>query len=1018
MKKLALFALICLHSPLSSLPLWFEPNQGQAHASVQFQSRNIYLRATSAAIHVDSSPIVFTLEHANGNAHAEAVDQLPGVSNYYLGNDPRKWRTDVPHFARVQYHDVYQGIDVIYYGNAEGKLEYDFVVQPGSDPDQIQIAFNRTVHATSDGDLLVAGLRQHRPKVYQHGREVACDYIVDRERHVKLALARYDHTEPLTIDPVIEYSTYLGGNGDDFATGIAVDASDSAYIVGSLESPRYPNLDPFQQTSGTSKDIVVAKFTPSGNALAFYTYIGGSAQNTGQAIAVDASNNVYITGYTSSVDFPTKNAAQPTFGGGYANAIIVKLSSSGRLVYSTYLGGNNQEEGYGIALASDGAAFVTGFTYSANFPVKDALQPVKAGGADAFLAKLSPAGDKFQFATYLGGSSGDTGYTIALDRNGNPIVVGKTLSTDFPVQSPLQASSGASINGFIAKLSSAGDKLLYSTYFGAAAVSELDFIAIDSSGALYVCGYAFSDGLPTKSAIQPTYGGGQTDALLAKLTPAGDSIVYATYLGGSGNDGPSGLVADRDGNVYLVGATSSSNFPLKNSLQPFVGSATGLKYDAFVAKISPSDVLFYSTVIGGAGNDQARGIALDSRGAVHVVGVTNSTDFPTKNPLQGTFGGGFDDMFYLRLAPEAAPPSPFSTSPVSVPFRYVIGDPVPPSQTVSVTNSGGAVSFTPISTAAWLKVTASRTVTPTTLTISVDPSGLKPEPYTATIQIDAQTSVLVNLTVLAPGPVVTGISPAVIALGSEATTVTITGSGFQPGATVQLTGGVALATQFIDTSTLQITLDKPSLAQPVTLSFAVVNPNSVPSNALMLTIGAATPMFTAAGVVNAASFTSGSVAPGEIVSIFGTNLTGSATFDGTPASPFFASPTQVNVTVPYSVTGSMTVLQMGTSSVQLQVAPSAPGIFAAASAGDNILVLYATGCGALTNDDLPRCALAVSVTVNEGPAQVLYAGIAPGLVQGANQINIKLPDDIASGQVSIVLTAGDASSKAFSFTLP
>jgi uncharacterized protein (TIGR03437 family) len=290
--------------------------------------------------------------------------------------------------------------------------------------------------------------------------------------------------------------------------------------------------------------------------------------------------------------------------------------------------------------------------------------------------------------------------------------------------------------------------------------------------------------------------------------------------------------------------------------------------------------------------------------------------------------------------------------------------------------------------------------------------------YTGAIQIDPQTSVQVNLTVLAPGPVVTGISPAVIALGSEATTVTITGSGFQPGATVQLTGGVALATQFIDTGTLQITLDKPSLAQPVTLSFAVVNPNSVPSNALMLTIGAATPMFTAAGVVNAASFTSGSVAPGEIVSIFGTNLTGSATFDGTPASPFFASPTQVNVTVPYSVTGSMTVLQMGTSSVQLQVAPSAPGIFAAASAGDNILVLYATGCGALTNDDLPRCALAVSVTVNEGPAQVLYAGIAPGLVQGANQINIKLPDDIASGQVSIVLTAGDASSKAFSFTLP
>jgi hypothetical protein len=265
---------------------------------------------------------------------------------------------------------------------------------------------------------------------------------------------------------------------------------------------------------------------------------------------------------------------------------------------------------------------------------------------------------------------------------------------------------------------------------------------------------------------------------------------------------------------------------------------------------------------------------------------------------------------------------------------------------------------------------------------------------------------------------VTGISPAVIALGSEATTVTITGSGFQPRATVQLSGGVALATQFIDTGTLQITLDKPTLAQQVTLSFAVVNPNSVPSNAVTLTIGASVPVFTAAGVVNAATFAGGPVAPGEIISIFGTNLTSAVTFDGTPATAVFASPTQVNVTVPYSVTGPTTVLQMGAGSVQLQVAPSAPGIFAAVPAGDNIVVLYATGCGALTSDDLPRCALSVSVTVNGEPAQVLYSGIAPGLVQGANQINIERPDDIAAAQVTIVLTAGDASSKPFSFTLP
>jgi len=265
---------------------------------------------------------------------------------------------------------------------------------------------------------------------------------------------------------------------------------------------------------------------------------------------------------------------------------------------------------------------------------------------------------------------------------------------------------------------------------------------------------------------------------------------------------------------------------------------------------------------------------------------------------------------------------------------------------------------------------------------------------------------------------VTGISPAVIALGSEATTVTITGSGFQPGATVQLSGGVALATKFIDSATLQITLDKPSLTQPVTFSFTVVNPLSAQSSPITLTVGTPAPMFTAAGVVNAATFAAGPVAPGEIITIFGTNLSGGVTFDGTPATPVFASPTQVNVTVPYSVTGPTTVLQMGAGSAQLQVAPSAPGIFAAALAGDGIVVLYATGCGALTTDDLPRCALPVSVTVNDEPAQVLYAGIAPGLVQGANQINIQLPDDIATGPLTIVLTAGDASSKPFTLALP
>jgi len=373
-------------------------------------------------------------------------------------------------------------------------------------------------------------------------------------------------------------------------------------------------------------------------------------------------------------------------------------------------------------------------------------------------------------------------------------------------------------------------------------------------------------------------------------------------------------------------------------------------------------------------------------------------------------------MFYLRLAPEVAPLPPFSASPGSVLFRYVIGGAVPPSQMVSITSTGGPQGFSPSATAAWLKFTASSSTTPATLTISVDPSGLKPGPYSGSIQIDAQTSVQVNLTVLAPAPTVTGISPASVAVGADTTVLTISGSGFQPGAVVQL-NSAAFTTTFVDSSTLQITLDKSNLTQAATLPFTVVNPQSAPSSPVTFTIGTPAPAFTAAGVVNAATFAAGPVAPGEIVTIFGTNLSGSVTFDGAPATLVFSSPTQVNVTVPYSINGPTTILQMGASSIQLPVAPSAPGIFAAASTGDGIVVLYATGCGALTNDDLPRCALPVSVTVNDEPAQVLYSGIAPGLVEGANQVNFVLPADIQSGTISIVWTVGNTSSKPFSLTL-
>jgi uncharacterized protein (TIGR03437 family) len=262
--------------------------------------------------------------------------------------------------------------------------------------------------------------------------------------------------------------------------------------------------------------------------------------------------------------------------------------------------------------------------------------------------------------------------------------------------------------------------------------------------------------------------------------------------------------------------------------------------------------------------------------------------------------------------------------------------------------------------------------------------------------------------------VLTAISPNLVPLNSGDTTFTITGSGFSSSSAVSFDGSTTLPTTFVDANTLQFSLSKDLFTFAASLSIVVVTPQTVSSNAVYLTIGTPPPLLQA--VANAASFVTGPVAPGEIVSIFGTNLDQNVTFDGTPAKLVYFSSTQVNVTVPYSITGPTTRLQMGASSVQLQVAPSAPGIFAAVQSDSGIVTLYATGCGALTIDDLPRCVLPVSVTVNDQPATVLYAGLAPGLVQGANQINIQLPDGISSGQLSIVLTAGDVSSKPFNFT--
>jgi hypothetical protein len=663
------------------LPMRFEANIGQTANQVKFMARGagytLYLlRGESVFVmsRPESKPTMLRMRLINSNVHAEGrgVDELTGKVSYFIGNDPTKWRANVPTYGRVRYTEVYPGIDVLYYGNQQ-QLEYDFVVAPGADWRKISLAFTGTKRVEvekASGDLLLQTesgvLHQHHPRVYQElatgRREIESRYVAQKNGRVGFAVGDYDTKQPLVIDPVLVYSTYLGGSGSDVATGIAVDSSGNAYITGETSSTDFPTKNATQaQVNG--QDVFVTKISADGQSLIYSTYLGGNDKNNpdlGRAIAVDSSGNAYVMGVTGSTDFPTKNALQPKFGGGSFDAFVTKLGADGQsLIFSTYLGGNGEESGFvgetgGIALDSSGNAYVTGVTSSTDFPIKNAVQSTLGGGGDVFVTELSSDGQSLIYSTYLGGRNPDFGQGIALDSNGNAYITGRTLSTDFPTKNPLQAQLKGGQNGFVTKLSADGRSLIYSTYLGGSNNDAGGGIAVDASGSVYISGFTASSDFPTKNALQPKFGGGSFDAFVTKISPDGQSLIYSTYLGGNSSDGSlvNGLAVDAFGNTYIASGTTSTDFPTKNALQSTLNGPG----DIFVTKLSADgQSLIYSTYLGGSSPDGSvvTGLALDAAGAVYIASSSASTDFPTKNPLQANNHGG-NDAVIVKIADSAA----------------------------------------------------------------------------------------------------------------------------------------------------------------------------------------------------------------------------------------------------------------------------------------------------------------------------------------------------------------------------
>ncbi len=627
----------------------------------------------------DPAPLRIKLVGANAAAQSAGLERSPTKVNYFLGNDPARWRIDVPTFGRVRYQNIYPGVDLVYYGN-QRQLEYDFVVAPGASTDQIALQFDGVgkIEVDAGGDLILqtasGPVRQRCPIIYQefNGRreEVSGRYVLreSADREVGFEIAPYDLSRPLIIDPVLVYSTYLGGLGFDRAWDIAVDTNGAAYVVGETASTNFPASAPlYPANSGGLSDVFVAKLGSAGTNLDFSTYLGGNGIDIGFGIALDSGGNIYLTGVTTSTNFPVTTNAVSTnlnsaaYFGHYTNdAFVVKLDSTGaRLLFSTYLGGSGADVGSAISVDGSGNVYVTGETQSSDFPT-NGVSPPFGGSHDAFVAKLTASDSNLVYSTFLGGSGDDRGQSVAVDSSGNAIVVGVTASVDFPVVNAIQTNfAGGLYDIFVTKLSPDGATKQFSTYLGDTGDDEAFRVALDGAGYAYLTGlststnFAALTNFPSARMLNTNQSGGE-DAFVMKLDPNGTNVIYWTFLGGVSNDEGWSIAVDNPGNAYVVGRTSSTNFPAVNAYQSTLG---GLN-DVFVARLNASGTaLDYSTYLGGLFADEGHGIAVDNAGNAYISGMTASTNlavYPATNGVQTAFGGGSGDAFVAKLFPRNA----------------------------------------------------------------------------------------------------------------------------------------------------------------------------------------------------------------------------------------------------------------------------------------------------------------------------------------------------------------------------
>ncbi len=533
---------------------------------------------------------------ANPNAEVIGEGMLPHKSNYFYGNDPSKWRTNVPNYSAVRYRNIYPGIDLMYYGD-DHSLKYDFVVRPGADPSKIEIEYEgvNSLSVNTQGELLIStqfgDVIERVPYVYQEiggdRRQIPCRYLIlDKDRFGFVLDDNYDRSHRLYIDPELLYSTYLGGSDADGGYDVAVDAEGCAYVTGYTWSTDFPTVNPYDGSLNGFADVFVAKLSASGSSLIYSTYLGGNDFDTddmGISIAVDGKGCAYVTGRTGSTNFPTVNPYDGSYNG-LNDAFVTKLSASGNsLVYSTYLGGGyGDDRGFDIAVDSEGCAYVTGRTESPSFPIANPYDGSFNGGCDVFVIKFSVAGDSLCYSTFLGGGQHDEGRDIAVDDEGCAYVTGSTDSPDFPRVNPYDGNLDGRFDAFMTKLSVAGNSLVYSTYLGGSDDDYGGSIAVDDRSCALVTGWTLSSDFPTINSYDEDLSGSM-DAFVTKFSETGSVLLYSTYLGGDSSDVGNGIALCDQGYVYVTGWTESSDFPA--TADAYDTTSNG-DQDAFVTKLS------------------------------------------------------------------------------------------------------------------------------------------------------------------------------------------------------------------------------------------------------------------------------------------------------------------------------------------------------------------------------------------------------------------------------------------------